>query len=81
LNGPTRPSAEELKTRADHAQVLKHDRYDIVGDAPQSGARIIVNVVYREAANTTHLTVVPGPQNRWFVKDVDLQSLHTACIT
>jgi hypothetical protein len=85
-NGPTRNSIarDELEKRElIMLKCLKHDRYDIVGDAPsQSGARdIVLNVVYRDAANTTHLTVVPGPQNRWFVKDVDLQSLHSACIT
>ena len=85
-NGPTRNAIarDELEKRElIMLKCLKHDRYDIVGDAPsESGARdIVLNVVYRESANTTHLTVVPGPQNRWFVKDVDLQSLHSACIT
>ena len=43
---------------------LKHDRYDVLGEAPsESGTRdMVVNVVYQNSQNTTHLTVVPGPR-------------------
>jgi hypothetical protein len=60
---------------------LKHDRYDVVGEAPsENGAHdVIINVVYRNAQNTTHMTVVPGPHSRWFVQDVDLKPLHAVC--
>lgn len=84
-NGPTRDamSRNELEKRElIMLRCLKHDRYDVVGDAPSAGGArdMVVNVTYRNAANTTHLTVVPGPDNRWYVQDVDLQSLHSTCV-
>jgi len=69
--GPTREAMarDELEKRElIMLKCLKHDRYDVV-----------VNVLYRDSENTTHLTVVPGPHNRWYVQDVDLRPLHPAC--
>ena len=83
--GPTREqmAKDELEKRElIMLKCLKHDRYDVVGEAPAtSGARdIVVSVMYRDSENTTHLTVVAGPHNRWYVQDVDLKPLHSVCI-
>jgi hypothetical protein len=84
-NGPTRDamSRDELEKRElIMLKCLKHDRYDVVGDAPSAGGGrdMVVNVTYRSSEHMTHMTVVPGPSNRWFVQDVDLQSLHSTCV-
>ena len=82
--GPTRDKMEKdqlEKRELIMLKCLKHDRYDVVGEAPSAGGSrdVVVNLMYRETANTTHLTVVPGPHNRWFVQTVDLQPLHSIC--
>lgn len=61
---------------------LKHDRYDVVGDALGTGGTrdVIVNVKYHDSENTTHLTVVAGPHSRWYVQNVDLKPLQSICI-
>jgi hypothetical protein len=83
--GPTRDliARDELEKRElIMLKCLKHDRYDVVGEAPTtSGAHdIVLNVMYRNSAATTHLTVVAGPHNRWYVQDVDLKPLHSVCV-
>jgi hypothetical protein len=61
---------------------LKHDRYDVVGDALGTGGTrdVIVNMKYHDSENTTHLTVVAGPHSRWYVQNVDLKPLQSVCI-
>jgi hypothetical protein len=83
--GPTRDliARDELEKRElIMLKCLKHDRYAVVGDAPSAGGArdVVLNVMYRDAEATTHLTVVPGPHNRWFVQDVDLRPLHPVCV-
>jgi len=83
--GPTRDliARDELEKRElIMLKCLKHDRYDVVGDAPTAGGArdVVLNVMYRDSQNTTHMTVVPGPRNRWYVQDVDLKPLHSICI-
>lgn len=83
--GPTRDliAKDELEKRElIMLKCLKHDRYDVVGEAPATGGArdVIVNVMYRDAENTTHLTVVPGPRSRWYVQNVDLKPLHSICV-
>ena len=60
---------------------LKHDRYDIVGDAPNpGGARAYaVSLTLGPLSGSTKFQVVPGPANRWYVQDVDLQPLQAFC--
>lgn len=83
--GPTREAMakDELEKRElIMLKCLKHDRYAVVGDAPSAGGArdVVLNVLYRDSENTTHLTVVPGPHNRWYVQDVDLRPLHSVCV-
>jgi len=85
VNGPTRDQMDkdELEKRElIMLKCLKHDRYDLVGEAPTTGGAhdVILNVIYHESANTTHLTLVVGPHNRWYVQAVDLQPLHSVCV-
>ena len=83
--GPTRNTMEKdqlEKRELIMLKCLKHDRYDVVGDAPSPGGGrdVVVNMIYRDAESTTHLTVVPGPENRWYVQSVDLTPLHSVCV-
>ena len=83
--GPTRDQMDKdqlEKRELIMLKCLKHDRYDVVGEAPTTGGAhdVVLNVVYHESANTTHLTVVAGPHSRWYVQAVDLQPLHSVCV-
>jgi len=61
---------------------LKHDRYDVLGDALGTGGTrdVIVTMKYHDSESTTHLTVVAGPHSRWYVQNVNLKPLQSICI-
>ncbi len=60
---------------------LKHDRYDIAGDAPNPGGTraIVVNMTLGNLTRSANFNVVQGPARRWYVQDVDLKSLQDFC--
>jgi hypothetical protein len=60
---------------------LKHDRYDIVADAPDpSGSReVAVNVTFRDVSRTANFEVVRGPSDRWYVHAVEMEKLQAIC--
>jgi hypothetical protein len=60
---------------------LKHDRYDIVGDAPNPGGTraYAVNLSLGTLTRATSFKVVQGPSGRWYVEDVDLKPLQEFC--
>jgi hypothetical protein len=59
---------------------LKHDRYDIAGDAPRAGGHVfVVNVMFKDLSRSTSMTVVRGPSNRWYVQEVDIRTLQDIC--
>jgi hypothetical protein len=60
---------------------LKHDRYDIAGDAPNPGGTraVVVNMTLGELSRSATFQVVRGPSNRWYVQDVDLKALQDFC--
>lgn len=85
-NGPARDaiSRDELEKRElIMLKCLRHDRYDIVGDAPSAGgARVLaVAVTYKNMSVSTNFTVVRGPANRWYVEKFDLEPLQKVCST
>ena len=49
---------------------LRHDSYDIIGDAPGlAGARaMVVQVSYGDLTRSATLEVVRGPAQRWYVR-------------
>jgi len=84
-HGPTResiPKDELEKRELIMLRCLKHDRYEVVGDAPTTGGSrdVVVSMKYRDSESTTHLTVVAGPHSRWYVQNVDLKPLQSVCI-
>ena len=60
---------------------LKHDRFDVLGDAPNpGGARsVVVNLVLGELSRSTSFDVIRGPSNRWYVQNVDMKPLQDFC--
>lgn len=85
-NGPARDaiSRDELEKRElIMLKCLRHDRYDIVGDAPSArGARVLaVALTYKNISLSTNFTAVRGPANRWYVENVDLEPLQKVCST
>lgn len=83
-NGPARDaiSREELEKRElIMLKCLRHDRYDVVGDAPGAGgARVLaVAIAYKDVSQSTNFTAVRGPSNRWYVEKFDLEPLQKIC--
>lgn len=82
-DGPARdllPREELFQREMVMMCTLKHDRFEIVGDAPTGGASrsIIVNLFMKGDNRARTFDVVPGPAGRWYVKSVDVKTL-TAC--
>jgi hypothetical protein len=59
------------------AMCLRHDSYDIIGDAPgMNGARMLaVNLVRGSESRAVNFEVVPTPDRRWFVRSFDAEKL------
>jgi hypothetical protein len=82
--GPAREAVprEELEKReVIMARCLRHDRYDIVTDAPNPGGgrNFVVNLVFRDLSRTANFEVVMGPSNRWYVQKFDPSALSDIC--
>jgi hypothetical protein len=60
---------------------LRHDRYDIIGDAPAPGGgrAVAVNLTYGPLTRSTNFDVVRGPENRWYVEKFDINALQDIC--
>jgi hypothetical protein len=60
---------------------LKHDRYDILGDAPNPGGTraVIVSLTLGDLTKSTNFQVVRAGDSRWYVQDVDLKPLQEFC--
>jgi hypothetical protein len=84
-NGPARDaiSREELEKRElIMMKCLRHDRYDIAGEAPNPGGSraMVVNLTYKDLSRSTNFVVVRGPANRWYVEKFDLDPLQGICL-
>ena len=76
-------SSDELQKRELYVmRCLRHDTYNIIGEAPGfSGARaMVVQVSYGDLTRSANLEVVRGPEQRWYVRDVDTKSLQDICM-
>ncbi|HXT18401.1 MAG TPA: hypothetical protein VN706_22425 [Gemmatimonadaceae bacterium] len=81
-DGPARdllPREELFQREVVMMCTLKHDRYDIVGEAPNpsGGHSIVVNLFSKGDNRARTFDVVQGPGGRWFVKSVDVKVLTT----
>src|SRR5262249_9558597 len=84
MQGPAREALprEELEQReVIMARCLRHDQYDIVGDAPSPGGgrNFVVNLVYKDLSRSSNFQVVMGPENRWYVQKFDPAALTDIC--
>ena len=73
--GPARdryPRDELEKRGIIMTRCLRHDSYDIVGDAPAvGGARaMVINLRLGDLSRSAEFLVVRGPSQRWYVQDV-----------
>jgi len=83
-DGPARdriPRDELEKRELFMARCLRHDRYDIVGDAPNPGGgrSLVVNLSFRDLTRSSSFQVVTGPKGRWFVRQFDLNAVDDIC--
>ena len=71
------PREELEKREIIMASCLKHDRYDIVGDAPgTAGSRTMaVNLTKGERSAAINFDVVPASDHRWYVQKFDIEKL------
>lgn len=60
---------------------LKHDRYDILGDAPNPGGTraVIVSLTLGDLTRSTNFDVVRASNSRWYVQNVDVKPLQDFC--
>ena len=74
-DGPARESLprDELEKRGIiMTRCLRHDSYDIVGDAPTTGGAraMVVNLKLGDLSRSADVIVVRGPGQRWYVQDI-----------
>jgi len=84
-DGPARdriPRSELEKRELFMARCLRHDRYDIVGDAPNPGGgrSLVVNLSFRDLTRSSSFEVVSGPKGRWYVRQFDLTAVNDICM-
>lgn len=83
-SGPTISTME--KDERDKREIimmcyLKHNRYQIVGEAPgPSGERVFaMEVMFKDLTRRTTFKAVRGPSNRWYVREFDNDALRDIC--
>ncbi len=59
------------------ATCLRHDRYDIIGDAPGTGGTrtMAVNLTKGDKSAAVNFELVPANDRRWYVQSFDLPKL------
>lgn len=60
---------------------LRHESYRVQGEGPAAGGErmMIVELKYRDLTRATNFYAVPGPKQRWFIRQVDLEPLQLIC--
>jgi hypothetical protein len=81
VQGPVRQSEDLEKREVIMARCLRHDSYDIVGDAPNPGGgrNFVVNLSFHEISRSANFQVVMGPERRWYVQSFDPTALNDIC--
>jgi len=75
------PREELEKRELIMVRCLRHDRYNIVRDAPAPGGgrTYSVSIEYKELTRSANFQVVRGPSSRWYVQKFDLGALNDIC--
>jgi hypothetical protein len=78
-------SRDERETREQREIIqfcyLKHDGYQVLGEAPARNAERVVaaELKYKDLTRSTNFTVTRGPSNRWYVRAFDIEALRDIC--
>lgn len=78
-------SREEKDTREQREIILmcylKHDSYRVLGEAPaKNGERVLAaEVKFQDLTRSTNFSVTRGPNDRWFVRQFDIEALRDIC--
>jgi hypothetical protein len=83
-SGPARnmiPREELEKRELIMMCFLRHDRYSLASDSESTAGqrRIEVELEKGMLVRTTAFTVVPGPDNRWYVQSFDMEAVRDFC--
>jgi len=75
------PKTEEEQREIIMARCLRHDRYDVLGDAPGvgGGRTFAISLSRPGKSATTNVDVVPATDHRWYVQKVDMERLTDYC--
>jgi hypothetical protein len=75
------PKTEEEQREIIMARCLRHDRYDVLGDAPAvgGGRTFAISLSRPGKSATTNVEVVPATDHRWYVQKVDMERLTDYC--
>jgi hypothetical protein len=84
VDGPARdhyPRDEVEKRILTMNCFLKHDRYQVLSEAPgTNGSRVFaVQLTFRDVTRASKFTAVPGPGGRWFLQEFDPEPLQPIC--
>ena len=60
---------------------LKHDSYRVVSESPAAGGErvMVVELRFRDLTRSTNFYAVPGPEQRWFIRQFDIEPLQAIC--
>ena len=78
-------STDERNTREQREIILfcflKHDSYRVLGEAPgQNSERVMaVELTFKGLTRSTNFMVTRGPQDRWYVRQFDIEALRDIC--
>jgi hypothetical protein len=82
--GPVRTtmSREEWEKReVIFMRCVRHESWRVLGESPAAGGErlMMVETKFRDLTRSTNFYAVQGPQQRWFVRQFDMQPLETIC--
>lgn len=85
-SGPARASIpkEELEKRLIYMmRCLRHDSYSIISETVATDGERVYSVEVRRGSLTpnANFTSTPGPQNRWYLRTLQLDKLNSICVS
>jgi hypothetical protein len=60
---------------------LRHESWRVLGESPAAGGERLMNVEikFRDLTRSTNFYAVTGPQQRWFIRQFDMDALQAIC--
>lgn len=84
--GPARTSAVMSAAELEQRQIvlmrcLRHDSYAILHESPAKGGERVFTVELRKGTLTprANFTTALGPENRWYLREFQLEALNSIC--